>query len=78
MRQLTLQIPEHKYPFFMELMSSFDYVTFNPAIIASTAVEREDTFDEVLSNVRHGIRELNLINQGKLKTRPAKELIHEL
>ena len=38
----------------------------------------EPSKKEIKENIRQGLRELKLIEQGKLKTRPAKEFLNEL
>lgn len=38
----------------------------------------EPSKEEVEENIRQGLRELKLIEEGKLKTRPAKEFLNEL
>ena len=38
----------------------------------------EPTKEEILANIRQGLKEVQLIKQGKLKSRPAKELLNEL
>lgn len=69
MKQVTLQIKEGKFRFFMELIKSLDFVT-----VAKTGDDRE----EVLANVRKGLEEVDLIEEGKLKGRPAQHLLDEL
>lgn len=69
MKQVTLQIKEGKFRFFMELIKSLDFVT-----VAKTGDDR----DEVLANVRRGLKEADLIEAGKLKGRPAQRLLDEL
>ena len=39
-----------------------------------TAAEKE----EILNDIREGLRELKLVREGKLKPRPIEELLHEL
>ena len=38
----------------------------------------EPTKEEILANIKEAVKELNLIKQGKLKARPASELLDEL
>ncbi|MCH8317074.1 MAG: hypothetical protein IIA88_01030 [Bacteroidetes bacterium] len=39
---------------------------------------KEPTKEEILENIRQGLKEVQLIEQGKLKSRPAKDFINEL
>jgi hypothetical protein len=78
MRQLTIQIPDSRYSFFLELIQSFDFVSLKSGEVIATDSTDADTDEVILNNIRQGIEEMKLINQGKLKTRPARELIDEL
>lgn len=39
---------------------------------------KEPTKEQVLLELKEAVQELKLVEQGKLKTRPAKELLNEL
>jgi hypothetical protein len=39
---------------------------------------QEPTKEQLLQELKEAVQELNLIEQGKLKARPAKELLNEL
>jgi hypothetical protein len=71
MKQVTLSIPDKKYSFFIELVNSLGFVK---KIDGETSQARE----EILDGVREAVQEMNLIKQGKLKARDAREIIHEL
>jgi hypothetical protein len=72
MRQIILDISDNKYSFFMELLKSFDFVR------VKEDTYKEPTKEEVKENIKQGLKELKLIEQGKLKTRPAREFLNEL
>jgi len=38
----------------------------------------EPTKEQILQELKEAVQELNLVEQGKLKARPAKELLNEL
>jgi len=40
--------------------------------------EQEQTEEEILDNIRQAVEEMKLIKAGKLKGRPARELLDEL
>jgi hypothetical protein len=40
--------------------------------------EPEQTEEEILNNIRQAVEEMKLIKAGKLKGRPARELLDEL
>ncbi|CAN5385375.1 hypothetical protein BH10BAC3_BH10BAC3_32610 [soil metagenome] len=70
MKQVTLNIPDKKYPFFMELVKSLDFV--------EKIDDSEERKDRVLSSIRQAVKEINSVKKGKLKARDARELINEI
>lgn len=72
MTQITLNIKKSKVGFFMELIRNFDFVNIDQQD------DGEPTKEEIKENIRQGLRELNLIEEGKLESRPAKEFLNEL
>ena len=72
MKQITLSISENKYPFFIELIENLDFVK------VKEKESTEPTKEEIKKNIKQGLKELKLIEQGKLKTRPAREFLNEL
>ena len=71
MKQITVQISDRKYSHFVELLKSLDYVKKVDDTVAS---EKQ----KILQELRQAIKELTLIEQGKLKSRPLKNLLDEL
>ena len=69
MKQLTLQIPDNKYSFFLELLKNLDF---------KVEEEKKNAKEHLLKELKEAIHELRLIEQGKLKARPAKALLNEL
>ena len=69
MKQVTLNIKENKFRFFMELVKSLDFVQVD---------EDGDSKEAILSNIKKGLEEVKLARQGKLKTTPAKDFLNEL
>ena len=72
MRQVTLHIPDKKYPLFIELAKSLDFVK---------KIEEEDeepAKEQILQGIKQAVKEINLVKAGKLKARDARELISEL
>ena len=70
MKQITLKVNDTKFPFFMELISNLDFIKIEE--------QQGDTKDAIVKNLKQGIKEIKLIQQGKLNGRPAKELLNEL
>ena len=77
MQQVIINVPEKKFPFFMKLMNSLNFVK---------VVEPSQSLEDQLSpeqkktwqNIKQGFIELKMIEEGKLKSRPIQELLNEL
>jgi hypothetical protein len=77
MKQVTLHIPNNKYPHFIELAKSIKYVKK----IDEEEIDGEYkplTKKQVLDGLKEAVKEMNLVNKGKLKARGAMELFNEL
>ena len=70
MRQVTLHIPDKKYPLFIELVKSIDFI--------KKIEEEEPTKEQILKGMKEAVQEVNLIRAGKLKGIKAKDLLNEL
>ena len=71
MKQIILSVPDKKYEFFIELVKSLEFVK---------AVEevKEPGKKEIIAGIRQAVEEVRLIKAGKLKGRPAQELLDDL
>ncbi len=72
MKQVTLHIHDNKYPVFIELAKSLDFVA------KIEEEEQKTSGKKVLNGIKKAVKEMNLIKEGKLKARDARELINEL
>jgi hypothetical protein len=72
MKQVTLYIHDEKYPVFIELAKSLDFVE---KIVEE---EQKNSGKKVLKGLKQAIKEMNMIKEGKLQARDARELINEL
>ncbi len=71
MKQVTLSVNDTKFPFFMELISSFDFVKIEQ--------DQEDSKEAIANNIKQGIRELKDIQEGKTSPKiTLKEFLNEL
>ncbi len=76
--QILLNIKDSsKLSFFIELIKNFDFVSVNKVITIKES-NNNQTDEEILYGIKQAVKEINLINKGKLKSRPAKELLNEL
>ena len=72
MKQVTLNIQDNKYTFFMELVNSLSFVK------KIEPTESESHEQEALNGVKQAIEELKLYKRGKLSPKPLKDLLDEL
>lgn len=71
MKLITLNIPDNKVLFFMELVNNLGFVK---------NVETDDvpTKEQILDNIKAGLEEMKLIKQGKLKTTSLNDFLNKL
>jgi polyhydroxyalkanoate synthesis regulator phasin len=65
----VLEIKDSKASFVMELLDNFSFVKVRP-------IANEKAL--LLSEIKEAVDTLNLVKQGKLQARPAKELLNEI
>ena len=67
--KLLIEVKDSKANFILELLNSFSFVkakTISPAKA------------QLIEDIKESVEHLNLVKQGKIKPRPAKDLLHEL
>ena len=69
MKQIILHIDEGKLAFFLELIKNFDFIQIE---------DEGDSKGDIVANIKQGLNEVKLIQEGKLTSRPAKELLNKL
>ncbi len=67
--KVILDIKDSKAAFVMELLSSFSFVKARPL---------SDENAILVDEIKEAVEDLKLVRQGKLKARPARDLINEL
>jgi hypothetical protein len=72
MATLLIEIEDKKLKFFKELLQSLPFVKMREI------QPDEDTDEQVIANIRQGIKEVRLVEQGKMKSRPAREFLQDL
>lgn len=70
MKQITLNIPENKFQFFIELLKNLDFVKIEE--------NQGDSKQEIVENLEKGFDDLKKYKQGKLETTSAKEFLNEI
>ena len=71
MKKVTLQIPDKKYPFFMELVKNLGFAKQVEAV-------EDSSKEDIITNLKKGFEEMQLIKKGTLKTTPLNEFLNEL
>lgn len=69
MKQLTINIPDNKYQFFLELVKSLKFVQIDP---------EGDSKEEIIANLKQGFKEMKMYKQGKMKGTPLNDFLNEL
>jgi len=65
----VLDIKDSKASFVMELLGNFSFVKIRP-------ITNEKAL--LMSEIKEAVETVNLIKKGKIKARPAKELLNEI
>ncbi len=73
MATLTLEIEDKQLSFFKKLIQNFKFVQ-----VQETAELDGDTDDEIRENIRRGVAQMRLVEEGKMKTTPLKDFLKEL
>ncbi len=78
--KIELEIQDAKADFFMEMLEHFSFVkskkVSQDGLTEDERIEMEK--EEQRESLRQAFKELKLIREGKLKSRPARELLDEL
>jgi ribosomal protein S4E len=80
MKQLVLNIPESEYRFFMKVIRNFPFVEVDKKKNRLLELEAKLTpaNRKIWSNIKDGLKEVELIEQGKMKAKSAKDFLNEL
>ncbi len=67
MKEITIEVEEKKYHFFLDLLKNFDFFS----------IKKESKKDKILS-IAKGMQQAELASEGKIKSRNAKSFLNEL
>lgn len=80
MKQLVLNIPESEYRFFMKVIRNFPFVEVDEK--KNKLIELEARLTpanrKTWGSIKKGLEEVQLIEQGKMKAKSAKEFLDGL
>lgn len=71
MRHVTIYITDKEYSHFLELAKSLRYVK-------KIETYAEPSKNDILNNIKTGLKELKLFKKGKLKTTSANDFLNDL
>lgn len=71
MRHVKVYITDKEYNHFVELAKNLHYVK-------KIKTDEETTKEEIVSNLKKGFEEMQLIKKGKLKTTSLNDFLNEL
>ncbi len=76
MKQLTVEIPDNQFAFFMNLIENLKFVQIvEPSILEKSLSEDQK---EIWKNIRNGFYEIKMVEKGELKSRPVGDLLKDL
>lgn len=67
--KVLVDVSDNKGDFILDLLKNFSFAKARPISPAKA---------QLIEEIKEAVENLNLVKQGKLKARPAKELIDEL
>ena len=70
MKQVVLQVEEDRYPFFMELVRSLEFIRVEEP--------EEDSREEIIANLKQGFQEMKEYKEGNVSGTPLKDFLDEL
>jgi len=72
MATLTLEIQDKKLDFFKDLIENFSFVKVRKEEFDG------DSDEEIIENIRQGVSEMRLVEQGKMRSTPFDKFLKEL
>lgn len=78
MDQITLNIPDTQVQFFIKLMKNLEFVKIKERKKISLEDELTPSQKKTWATVKKGFEDLKMIEQGKMKTTPARDFLQEL
>jgi hypothetical protein len=84
--KLVLDVQDSKAAFIVELLQNFPYVTFekqpSKGVKKAKKIEAEEyiepTKEEILQNIKTGLEEVKLYQEGKINLTNARDFLNEL
>ena len=71
MKQITIEVPEKKFNFMMELLQNFTDIKVHEKKIHAE-------HKSILRSVAKGLKEIKMVEEGKIKSKSAKKFLSEI
>jgi len=80
MKRIVLNIPDSDYRFFMKVIRNFSFVEVEEKRNKLQELEANLNLDnsKIWGSIKEGHKEVELIEQGKMKAKSAKEFLNEV
>lgn len=80
MKQIVLNVPDSEYRFFMKVIRNFPLVEVDEKKTKLLELEEKLTPGKrkIWDDIKEGLKEVELIEQGKMKAKSANEFLNEL
>ena len=76
MKQITVNIPDHQFGFFMNLIENLNFVQVAEPSKLEKSLSEEQL--EIWKNIKNGFFEMEMVEKGEIKSRPVSDLLKEL
>jgi len=81
--KVLVDVNDNKADFILELLNNFPFAKAKSISPAKAKLLEEAEFadqskEDILQGLQQAVKEMNLVTQGKLKARDAKDLLNEL
>ena len=73
MKQITLNIPDNRFAFFMELLRNFSFVSVAKKSEKTSAFKKE-----LATDLKEALRQADLHEKGKIKLQSARDFLNEV
>jgi hypothetical protein len=80
MKQIVINIPESEYRFFMKVIRNFSFVEVDEKKNKLLELEAKlsPANHKIWGSIKEGLKDVELIEQGNMKAKSAKEFLDEL
>ena len=78
MREIRVRIPDNQFSFLMKLLKSFSFEVEATPVAAPRSRKMTPAQQEWVDEIREALQEAKLAQEGKIKLKPARQLLDKL